>query len=423
MDMKRPYTSWIVSVLAGIVVGSLGAFLALQAVGGTPQEPVPRELRDSTATTEPGGTEAVREASLRTSESELQTGANEPVHQPTETGEDITVSRRTAIVAATERVRNAVVTVYVVERLQRQSIGWFGDLLSPRQYEREGLGSGVVVSDDGYILTNDHVVGRADQITVQMADGRKFEGVVVDTEPARDLAVLKIDAPADLPVAELGDSSDILIGEWVIALGSPYGFNDPQPSVSVGVVSAVGRSFVTTSAGETRFFPSTIQTDAAVNPGNSGGPLVNALGEVIGINSFIVSQSGGSDGVGFAIPVNQVKAALQQIREYGHIRRAWTGFDSRTNTTTDVLRYRVAEYPGALVFDVSEQSPGEAAGLGPGCVIVEISGQRISNQQDLEEILVQAKIGDSLEIVYYSYPDRQREEARLTLEEDPRRDR
>jgi serine protease Do len=419
--MKRSYTSWIVSVLAGVVVGALGGFLALQAVGGTPEQPARRETLDSTRSDDHNSSEAVREASLRTIDPEQQTGANEPVRQPAEGSQDIAASRRTAIVSATERVRDAVVTVYVVERLQRRSISWFGDPVGPQQYEREGLGSGVVVSEDGYILTNDHVVGRADQITVQMADGRKFEGVVVDTEPSRDLAVLKIDAPADLPVAELGDSSDMLIGEWVIALGSPYGFNDPQPSVSVGVVSAVGRSFVTTSAGETRFFPNTIQTDAAVNPGNSGGPLVNALGQVIGINSFIVSRGGGSDGIGFAIPVNQAKAALQQIREYGHIRRAWTGIESRTNTTTDVLRYRVAETPGALVFDVSNGSPGDAAGLGPGCVIVEVSGQRISNQQDLEEVLVQAKIGDSLEIVYYSYPDRQREEARLTLEEDPRR--
>ena len=420
--MKRSHTSWIVSVLAGIVVGSLGGFLALQAVGGTPEEPALREALESTSTADRTGLDSMREAALRTIDPGQQTGANEPSRAEAEAGQEIAVSRRTAIVVATERVRDAVVTVYVVERIERQAFSWFGDVVGTRQYEREGLGSGVVVSEDGYILTNDHVVGRADQIIVQMADGRKFEGVVVDTEPSRDLAVLKIDAPSDLPVAELGDSSDILIGEWVIALGSPYGFNDPQPSVSVGVVSAVGRSFVTTSAGETRFFPSTIQTDAAVNPGNSGGPLVNALGQVIGINSFIVSKSGGSDGIGFAIPVNQAKAALQQIREYGHIRRAWTGFESRTNTTTDVLRYRVAEKSGALVFDVSDRSPGAAAGLTPGSVIVEVSGVQISNQKDLEEVLVQAKIGDSLEIVYYSYPDRDRKRARLTLEEDPRRE-
>jgi serine protease Do len=280
----------------------------------------------------------------------------------------------------------------------------------------------VIISSEGYILTNDHVVGNADVITIRLADGREFEGVVSDTDPRRDLAILKIDPPDDLPVVEMGDSSEILIGEWVIALGSPFGFylQDPQPSVSVGVVSAVGRSFVTSSQGRLRYFPSTIQTDAAINPGNSGGPLVNALGEVIGINSFILSQSGGSVGIGFAIPINQVKEALDQIRTYGYIRRAWTGIQTDDNNMLYVRRYGIRNEVGILVVDIERGSPAADAALNRGDLIVGVNGEEMRDNSSFETLLLKADIDDRIEIEYYPYRENRRRNTVLVVGELPR---
>ena len=423
--MRQSVRSWTISIVAGVIVGSAGGFVALRALSGDsgPEQGAPLASRQEIPAGPAAGT-AVPEIDQR-----RPAGIEPDPQQSTERFESsrgVGESRRTAIVVATEKVLDTVVTVYVTERIKRVSTSIFESwFFGPQEQERAGLGSGVIISEDGFILTNDHVVGRADRITVQLADGREFEGVVVDTDPSRDLAVLKIDPPADLPVAELGDSSDIMIGEWVIALGSPFGFyinvNNPQPSVSVGVVSAAGRSFVMTSGGEVRYFPNTIQTDAAINPGNSGGPLVNGLGQVIGINSFILSQSGGSVGIGFAIPINQAKKALEQIRTYGYIRRPWTGLAIiRTNSPFYVYRNRVKDVAGALVLEITGGSPADKAGLSPGSVIVEARGKPIRSEQDLEEVLVQADIGDTIDIVYYSYPQRRRKESRLILEEEPR---
>jgi serine protease Do len=400
--MNRTLLSWSLSVVVGLAVGSLGGLVALRAFGG--ERPAATVPAVSTA----GPTVTPSAAPYLEPPPPLQQGVSN--------------SRRTAIVDATEKVHGSVVTVFVTERIRSRGFddpfGFFG----PQEYEQQGLGSGIVVSRDGYIVTNDHVVGNADRITVQMADGRRFDGVVVDTDPNHDLAVLKIDPPEDIQAARLGDSMDILVGEWVIALGSPFGFDlrDPQPSVSVGVVSAVGRSFVTTSGGVTRYFPSTIQTDAAINPGNSGGPLVNTLGEVIGINSFIYSQTGGSVGIGFAIPVREVEKALAQIRSYGRIRRAWTGLRSVDNSIWIVMRNRVADRVGAVVSEVEASSPAERAGLKTGAVIISADGQAVRGQQDLEAVLVRKDIDDSVELEYLDYPDGRQRRTTLTVVEDPR---
>ena len=261
----------------------------------------------------------------------------------------------------------------------------------------------------------------ADNITVRFSDGLELTGVVIDTDPRRDLAILKIDPPEDIPVAQMGDSRDILIGEWVIALGSPFGFmiQDPQPSVSVGVVSAVGRSFITTSEGRLRYFPSTIQTDAAINPGNSGGPLVNTLGEVVGINSFILSQGGGSVGIGFAIPINQAKEALEQVRTYGHIRRTWTGLQTDDNSLYYIRRYGVRNEKGILVTDVERESPAEEAGFENGALIVAVDGEEMRSNQALETILLKAEIGDSITIEYYPHNSSRKRTTTLTVGEEP----
>jgi len=425
--MKRTVMSWFISVAAGLVVGGLGGFLALSLViGGNATADTAGEegrgrggltpvVSDAASTVEMSADDR---ATIEAWQQELREAVNEIVGD----------QRRTAIVTATEQVRAAVVTVFVVERGRRRGIfddmwaDFFGGTIPGQEYENRGLGSGVIVSEDGYVLTNDHVVGGADEITVRLADGREFTGVVIDSDPQQDLAVIKIDPPDDIPVAEMGDSSDIMIGEWIIALGSPFGFllQDPQPSVSVGVVSAVGRSFMTPGENGTRYFPSTIQTDAAINPGNSGGPLVNVLGEVVGINSFILSQSGGSVGIGFAIPINQAHEALEQIRTVGYIRKAWYGFSTDDNSYGYVARYNVRNERGAVVVRVDDNSQAERLGIKPGSLIVGINGQAVSGVQDLEAVLLMSSIGDTVTLEYYPYGSSRKRTDELTIEERPR---
>ncbi len=437
--MKRTLFSWVISVTAGIIVGGAGGFLALTLVnGGDATADSNPDGGGGAVGTRPGiesvgdpvesangaagggygtGTSGERYRSAAF-EQELRNAVNEVLGD----------QRRTAIVTATERVRPAVVTVFVVERQRRRGIfddlwaDFFGSQIPGQVYENRGLGSGVIVTDDGYVVTNDHVVGSADEITVRLTDGREFTGVVVDSDPRQDLAVIKIDPPENLPVAELGDSADIMIGEWIIALGSPFGFllQDPQPSVSVGVVSAVGRSFMTPGENGTRYFPSTIQTDAAINPGNSGGPLVNVLGEVVGINSFILSQSGGSVGIGFAIPINQVHEALDQIRTIGYIRKPWYGFETDDNSYAYVARYNVENERGAVVVRVDDDSNAERLGIKPGSLIVGINGERVEGNQDLEAVLLMTAIGETVSLEYYPYGSSRKRTVELTIEERPR---
>lgn len=424
--MNRTITSWLVSIFAGVIVGVFGGFLALKGMNATSADVtvagsegmVPGGVIPASSEASPV---SVSPPSLSdTISADNQEEVRQAVNQALEEG------RRTAIVIATERVHAAVVTVFVTERITTRSI--FPDIFSdfftfgtPSTGQREGLGSGVIISEDGYILTNAHVVENADNITVRFTDGTEFTGVVIDTDPRRDLAVLKIDPPDDIPVAKMGDSRDIMIGEWVIALGSPFGFmiNDPQPSVSVGVVSAVGRSFITTSEGKLRYFPSTIQTDAAINPGNSGGPLVNTLGEVVGINSFIFSQSGGSVGIGFAIPINQAKEALEQIRIYGHIRRAWIGLQTDDNNWYYVRRFGVRNERGILVTDVEQHSPAEEAGFKNGALIVALDGEEMRSNRALETIMLKAEIGDTMTIEFYPHNSTRKRSTTLTVGEEP----
>jgi len=404
--MKQPIAAWGVSIVAGVAVGVVGGLLALQAFGG--------DATSSTDSTLEGGL-------IPVSDTDWSGGAAPVVEDPLPAGEidpmaafreearrvineALGEGRRTAIVNAAERVRSSVVTVFVVETARQRPMDFYDLWGNYNRGPTRGLGSGVIISDEGYVLTNDHVVGNADEITVRLSDGREFEGVVVDTDPRHDMAVLKIDPPEDIPVAELGDSDEILIGEWVIALGSPFGFEleDPQPSISVGVVSAVGRSFITQSDGEARYFQSTIQTDASINPGNSGGPLVNALGEVIGINSFILSPSGGSVGVAFAIPIDQVKLALEQIRTFGRIRKAWTGLVTVQNSNRILAANQgIRRENGIVVFKVEAESPALEADIRIGAFIVRVNGEEMRSNRDFETLLLKSRIGDVIDIDYY----------------------
>src|SRR5438094_7192344 len=238
-------------------------------------------------------------------------------------------SRQTAIVTAAARLAPAVVSVNVLRRERGVAQDPFDLFFLPRGAEQvvEGYGSGFIISPDGVVITNQHVTQGAEQIVVTMRDGRDFAAKILGEDPLTDIAVLKLDA-AGLPTAPLGKSTDLLIGEWVVAVGNPFAYllGNAEPTVTAGVVSAVGRNLLP-SEGQSGIYVGMIQTDAAINPGNSGGPLANALGEVVGVNSNILTPSGGSVGVGFAIPIERAVRVADELRRFGTVRRAWVGLE------------------------------------------------------------------------------------------------
>jgi len=231
-----------------------------------------------------------------------------------------------------------------------------------------GQGSGFIVTPDGYLLTNNHVVANADKVTVTLVDGRKFTAKTVGTDPRSDVAVIKIDAK-DLPVLPLGNSDKLQVGEWVIAVGNPFGLSH---TITAGIVSAKGRSSVGISD-----YENFIQTDAAINPGNSGGPLVNLDGQAIGMNTAIFSRSGGYMGIGFAIPINMIKVIFDQLVKTGHVTRGYLGIMIQNLTPELAKSFDLKDNQGVLVAQVTKDSPAEKAGLKQGDVIVEFAGQPV----------------------------------------------
>jgi len=316
---------------------------------------------------------------------------------------DVSTSRRNAIVAAVERVSPAVVSITVVQRRvveERDPLmsQFFGPFVSPfgRRVVRkvQGIGSGVIFDERGHILTNEHVVNYATAIDVMLPDGRRCEGKLVGADRLTDIAVLKIDMEG-LPHAPLGNSGDLMIGEWAIAIGNPFGLiiNDPRPSVGVGVVSATDRTFTQVGGGN-RVYRGMIQTDAAINQGNSGGPLVNALGEVIGINAFIVSKTGGYQGLGFAIPISRAKRVAEEILRYGTVREIWWGFRLGEVGPALAKELGLETDRGVVVFEVLPDSAAERAGLKPGDMITAINGEEVTGTADLEVATVDVLVGD-----------------------------
>ena len=254
----------------------------------------------------------------------------------------------------------------------------------PRKREEHGLGSGFIVSPDGYILTNNHVVGGADTIDVKLADGRRFKAKVVGTDPDTDIAVIKIDAH-DLPTIPLGDSDALNVGEWVIAIGNPFGL---YKTVTVGVVSAKGRSGIGIND-----YEDFIQTDAAINPGNSGGPLINIHGEVVGINTAIFSKSGGYMGIGFAIPINMAKAVMKQLIAHGKVVRGWLGVVIQDLDEDLARSFGLHEAQGVLIAQVSKGSPADKGGLKEGDIILAMNGRKVENASDLRNRVALTKPG------------------------------
>jgi serine protease Do len=319
----------------------------------------------------------------------------------------VSTSRRNAITRTVAACSPAVVGINVIEvREFRYGSPWgndpfFRQFFPDQTYTQQlqELGSGFIISADGYVLTNDHVAGNAKEITVTMTNGDKYKAEIIGTDRTTDIALLKIDSKGkELPFIKLGNSEDVIIGEWVIAFGNPFGLFDVnnKPTVTVGVVSAVNMNL---RAQEGRTYRGMIQTDAAINSGNSGGPLVNSVGEVIGVNSVIYTPNQGSIGLGFAIPVNRVKTIVSELKRSGKIEREfYTGLEIQ-NVDARVARYfGLDKAEGVIISNVERRSPGERAGFKPGDIIVEVNGERVVDEPSIMSIIEEAKVGDVLKM-------------------------
>ena len=258
---------------------------------------------------------------------------------------------------------------------------FFGQV--PRNYKEHGLGSGVIVSPDGYILTNNHVAGHADQIQVTLMDKREFTAKVVGKDPKTDLALIKIDTKQPLPFATLGNSGRTDVGDWVMAIGSPFGFN---LTVTTGIISAKGRAL----GGNYDDF---IQTDASINPGNSGGPLFNTQGQVIGINTAIYSSTGSNAGIGFAIPIDLAKSVMEQLKAHGKVVRGWLGVEIQEVTPALAKSFGLDKPDGALVAGVDKSGPAGKAGIQQGDIIVKFDGGVVHDEHELPEMVAQTPLG------------------------------
>jgi serine protease Do len=264
---------------------------------------------------------------------------------------------------------------------------FYGDQM-PRNYTQRGLGTGFIIDKEGYILTNNHVAEGADEITVKLSDNKEFKARVIGLDSRTDLALIKIDGAKDLTPLTLGDSDQIEVGDWVVAIGNPFGL---EHTVTAGIVSAKYRQT------GVAFYENYIQTDAAINQGNSGGPLMNTDGEVIGINSNIYSQSGGSIGIGFAIPINMAKELLPQLKN-GKVVRGWLGVSIQAVTPELQNKLGLKDDRGALVGDVTEGGPAQKAGIQSGDVIVSFDGKAINEMNELPLIVAATPVGNNARV-------------------------
>jgi serine protease Do len=266
------------------------------------------------------------------------------------------------------------------------------DLLKGRQRSQRAkstsLGSGVIVSKEGHILTNHHVIAGMTEVRVQLTDGRNFPAALIGSDPATDIAVLRIDA-AKIEPLPLGDSDDLRVGQQIFAVGNPYGLEE---SVTRGIISAKGRQTASDSSIEY------IQHDAAVNEGNSGGPLLNVRGEIVGINSAIFSRTGGWQGISFAIPVNSARRVLEAIIKRGRMVRSYLGVVMQEITPALALNFGLADMDGAIIIEVSPETPAARSGLRPGDVVRTVNGRRIKGVQQLRQIIVSTEVGQELEL-------------------------
>ena len=305
-----------------------------------------------------------------------------------------------SIAEIAERVGPAVVNVDTVRMVTQQSpFGndpiferFFGEQFKEysRTIPQKGTGSGFIINKEGYILTNEHVVHRADEIKVTMADGREFSGKVIGSDQTSDLAIVKIESDNNLPMVKLGDSEGLRVGEIVIAIGNPYGL---QQTVTMGVVSAKGRNIPAGIAGQV--YRNFIQTDTAINPGNSGGPLLNTKGEVIGVNTAIIPYA---QGIGFAIPINTAKRNIDDLINLGRVRRSWLGVYIQEVTPEIAEQFNLSEAKGVLVGQVIEDSPAEDSGILRGDIIIKVNEKEVNTPAELQEKIRSIDIGKTADI-------------------------
>jgi serine protease Do len=321
--------------------------------------------------------------------------------------DEITSSRRNIITETVKSVSPAIVGINVIEIREYKDpfFSFFDDPFFQRFFgnrgtynqEVKGLGSGYIISSDGYIVTNDHVAGDASKITVTLTDGRSFDAKIIGTDNASDICLLKIDGD-DLPYVTLGNSDDIIIGEWVIALGNPFGLfelND-KPTVTVGVVSATGMNL---DAINERYYLNMIQTDASINGGNSGGPLVNSLGEVIGMNTLIFTSgnNSGSIGLGFAIPVNKVKRIIEELKDKGKIDRNFEiGMRIQTIDEGIAQYYHLKSTKGVIVTKIYPGTPADRGGIEVGDIILDVEGFKINNENSMFSVFHEFRTGQTI---------------------------
>jgi serine protease Do len=334
-------------------------------------------------------------------EPEAPTSAEQPVLK--EPPANVGVVGLPDFAALTERLAQTVVNISTTSQPEQQPTSpfgqgnphefwepferWFGGPLPRRPFRERSLGSGFIINRDGFILTNNHVVENADEIVVRLSDEKEYKAKIIGRDPKTDIAVIKIESDSTLTPVAMGDSDALRVGEWVMAIGNPFGL---EHTVTAGIVSAKGRFIGQTS------YDQFIQTDVAINPGNSGGPLINLEGEVVGINTAIFSRTGGSIGIGFAIPINLAKELLPELEEKGRVTRGWLGVLIQKVTPEIAETLGLEEARGALVADVMKDGPAAEAGIEVGDVIIEFDGHSVKDSNELPLMVARTKVGTSV---------------------------
>jgi len=364
------------------------------------------EIKSARAGSEQSGKQTVAQAAAQSAAPQTASPSRDPL---------VGKSGKSIFVDIVKREKPAVVNIYTTQNIKQPKQhpmphggipqgpndpngDPYRDLLdkffggeAPQQMPRKSLGSGFIISKDGYIFTNNHVVDKADEVRVKLDSGAEYEAKVIGTDPETDIALIKINPKGDLPTVELGNSDALEVGEWVLAIGNPFGLSQ---TVTLGVVSALGRDI---GAGK---YDNYIQTDASINPGNSGGPLIDIEGRVIGINGAIMpGNQGGNIGIGFAIPINMAKEILLDLKSKKGISRGWLGVVIQSITPELAKAMKLSSTDGALVGDVASGGPAEKAGILRGDVIVKFDGKDVKTSQALPRLVAAHKPGTPVEVV------------------------
>jgi serine protease Do len=378
--MNRKKTIFLSALTLGLIVGIAITvrFNLMPYTNADSKDPIPRE---------------------RSGYTEVSEAAHALENEFVRVGKDVGPA---VVSISTERVTRMRSSIYESpfgrdEFFDRFFKDFFGDV-PEREFTQRGLGSGVIIDESGYILTNEHVIRQADKITVTLTDGREFEGKVRGKDERSDLAVIEIDADG-LPFARLGDSDKARIGQWVIAIGNPFGYavQSSMPTLTVGVVSALERT-LPIAMGQGRDYSGLIQTDAAINPGNSGGPLVNIKGEMIGINVAIFSTTGGYQGVGFAIPINAAKEILNTLIQGKRVLYGWLGVSVQDIDDNLAEYFDLPDREGVIIANILPDSPAEQGNLKEGDVIRRFDGKRVKDLKTLLKVVSRTQVGKDVTI-------------------------